>query len=176
MNFTDKQSLLLSQLAYLNLHSDTYKALTKYGGNSLKNIASELLNLYKTYGNVVEIKTNNNDKDNIIYNGIPALNKEGNTNGCIAVDQYVEILNEIKNDKILGGLVLTDYVNNNDKTGFVAYAFKNPESNDSIFAFRGSDDGGFTKSIDWPDNFAIGISGKSIQEEEVQSFGSKKYF
>lgn len=168
MKLTDKQALLLSQLAYLNLHRDSQNATRIYKGKSLKYIIEAIIEDYFNYGNLSE------DPNKTFFNAIAYLNGSGNTNGGIAMEQFKEILLEISKDATLGSLVLTDYVDNNASTGFVAYAFKNPSTNESVFAFRGTDDGGFTNYLAWPDNFAIGTYQDSIQKSEVQYLIWKK--
>lgn len=66
----------------------------------------------------------------------------------------------------LQSLVFKGGVDKTSTTGFTAIAFGLPDGGGTIAAFRGSD----AQAIDWADNFGAGITGYSVQYNDVKSF------
>ena len=150
INLTDKQYLMLSQLAYLDFTDKSYFE-QYYQGRSIGEVALELLTTPDP------------------STGQP---KVFNTSGGLNNDEYRALLQSITQDSALSSLTMTGFENKNTTTGFVAYAFGDA-SGDTCFAFRGSESAPATGSglIDWVDNIAgYGVANISIQFADVENF------
>jgi len=88
-------------------------------------------------------------------------------------DSDHECLSLILSTPELARLSLIDYVNKNDTTGFVAYAFRAPDSSVHC-AFRGSERAGCgtPTGVDWVDNFLAPFVG-SVQYPDAAAFARR---
>jgi len=69
----------------------------------------------------------------------------------------------------LSNLTYAGGQNNNDTSGFVAYAFNNGD--EVICSYRGSEEGMFNlEAMDWRDNVNAGLRGQSVQYSEALEF------
>ena len=149
INLTDKQYLMLSQLAYLDFATkdEFYDPDNGYVGQTLGQMAERLLQLDAT--------------------GQPRV---FDSSGGLNDVEYHALLRSITEDSALSNLTLTGFENKNTTTGFVAYAFENTSTGDTCFAFRGSEGGPPVGSIDWLDNYLYGAANTSIQFTDVENF------
>ncbi|WP_026478300.1 DUF2974 domain-containing protein [Alkaliphilus transvaalensis] len=183
LELTDRQYLLLAALAYLDVSNEEDRK--QY---------DETIELQKGK-NITELTQHIKDEEDKIalyerhYNGTYKENEEGQLilmeGGSIGLNGKDEftfeyILDEISKDPLLSRLVIKDHVNDNlradnDKgTGFVGYAFEDPETGAVFFAFRGSEeDINPFKAIDWKNNFFYSLISESIQYQPAKDFFDK---
>jgi len=152
---SDRQYLLLSQLSYLDIPKEEAEKF-KQNKNTLSEVATSLLdnNFYLSPkgGLGSDEASESSDPDE----------SDGPTG-------FKGVLEDIKLDSTLGALTFVDYQNHNEGSGFVAYGFVG-STGETYCAFRGSEGGFPFGSIDWLDNYNIGLNEKSIQFQEVVDF------
>ena len=152
LSISEKQYMLLSQLSYLDF-TDNINFKYDFGDKQLSEVVEKLLKANSETGKPNFIK------DDKLY-----------LHGGLNDDDFITVLESIRDDEVLNKLTFTGFQNNNDTTGFVGYAFRDTATNDNVFAFRGSEGGPPAGSIDWIDNLGMGLVNGSVQFDDVKSF------
>jgi hypothetical protein len=171
IGLTEKQYLMLSQLAYLDF-ADATNFGEQYQGKTLGEIAIKLLAPDSTTGQqrVFDGRGGLTNSDfhslleSVAYGDPVANNPE---------EPGIHPIEYSGNNSELRNLVLTGFENKNTSTGFVAYAYKDIGSEETLFAFRGSESAPAEGSglIDWFDNIiGYGVVDHSYQFEDVKDF------
>jgi hypothetical protein len=164
MNLTDKEYMLLSQLAYQNI--DEINADKYFKNMILKDMAQKIIKIdYPKY-----LANPKETKFDYILPG----------NAGMTTDQIFDVLEEIAADKNdnFSKLRLAAVENNNEgkdpqnDKGFKAMAFTEDGSNDTYFAFTGSEgaSGKGMRDEDWINDFSMFINQDLGQLKEAEAF------
>ena len=152
-SLNNAQELLLTKLSYLDFAEDGDDFDANFKGKTLKKVAEELLE-----------------------SGLEDLNLDERLPGGLTEAQFIETLNAIAEDSVLGNMSLTNYVNKNGsgQSGYVGYALTDEDNSTCVVLSRGSESNPLNGSSyeDWikTNIVGIGITGSASQFNDAVEF------